>query len=82
MQKFDEVVNFLPFSGKKMCLHHVKKIKALLGMLARLPWGKRDMLGSIDREYGGVHVEYVSLIVSCYSLRKEGNCIWEGGWYC
>ena len=37
------------------------------------------MLGSMDREYGGVYVEYVSLIVSCYSLPLEGNCIWEGG---
>ena len=30
--------------------------KALLGMLARLPWGRRDMLGLMDREYGGVYV--------------------------
>ena len=34
--------------------------KALLGMVARLPWGRRDMSGSIDRKHG-VYVEYVSL---------------------
>ena len=45
------------------------KIKALLGMLARLPWGRRDMLGSMDGNNGGVKVEYVSLIVSCYWIK-------------
>ena len=41
------------------------RIKALLGILARLP---RDMhmLGSMDGKHGGVYVEYVSLMVSCY----------------
>ena len=37
------------------------------------------MLGSSDGKHGGVYVEYVSLIVSCYSLPWEGNCIWGGG---
>ena len=31
-------------------------------------WGRRDMLGLMDGEQGGVYVEYVSLIVSCYLL--------------
>ena len=43
-----------------------KKIKALLGMLARLPWGRRDVLGSINGNYEGVSVKYASLIVSCH----------------
>ena len=48
-------------------------IRALLGMLARLPWGRRDMLSSIDREYGGVYLEYVSLIhvLATHYRRKE-----------
>ena len=37
-----------------MCI----KIEVLLGMLARLPWGRRDMLGSM--KHGGVSVKYVS----------------------
>ena len=28
-------------------------------MLARLPWGRRDMLGSMKGKHGGVHVKYV-----------------------
>ena len=40
-------------------------IKALLGMLARLPWGRRDMLGSMNGKCEGVSVKYASLIVSC-----------------
>ena len=43
-------------------------IKALLGMLARLPWGRRNILASMVGEHGVAYVEYVSLIVSCYSL--------------
>ena len=42
------------------------EIKALLGMLARLPWGRRDMLGSMNGKYRGVSVKYASLIVSCH----------------
>ena len=38
-------------------------IKALLGMLARLPWGRRDMLGSMNGKYEGVSVKYESLIL-------------------
>ena len=34
-------------------------LKALLGMHARLPWGRRDMSGA---KHGGVYVEYVLLI--------------------
>ena len=37
-------------------------IKALLGMLARLPWGRRDKLASMNGKYGGVSVKYASLI--------------------
>ena len=35
-------------------------IKALLGMLelARLPVGRRDMLGSMNGKHGGVSVKY------------------------
>ena len=46
--------------------------KALLGMLARLPWGRRDMLGSMNEKHGGVNVKYVSLIpsmVSCHFIK-------------
>ena len=45
------------------------KIKALLGMLARLPWGKRDVLGSINGKYEGVSVKYASLIFSCHWIK-------------
>ena len=45
------------------------KIKALLGMLVRLPWGRRDMLGSMNGKYGGVSVKYASLIVSCLWIK-------------
>ena len=41
-------------------------IKALL---ARLPWGRRNISASMDGEHGVVYVECVSLIVSCYSLQ-------------
>ena len=41
-------------------------IKALLGMLARLSWGRRDMLGSTNGKHGGVSVKYVSLTVFCH----------------
>ena len=34
-------------------------IKALLGMLARLSWGRRNMIGSIDGRQGRVYLEYV-----------------------
>ena len=44
-------------------------IKALLGMLARLPWGRRDMLGSMNGKYEGLSVKYASLIVSCYWIK-------------
>ena len=42
------------------------KIKALLGMLARLPWGRSDVLGLMNGKYEGVYVKYASLIVSCH----------------
>ena len=38
-------------------------IKALLGMLARLPWGRGDMSGSMNGKHEGVSVKYASLIV-------------------
>ena len=44
-------------------------IKALLGMLARLPWGRRDVLGSTTGKYEGVSVKYASLIVSCHWIK-------------
>ena len=45
------------------------KIKALLGMLARLPWGRRDVLSSTNGKYEGVSVKYASLIVSCHWIK-------------
>ena len=50
-------------------MNHICKIKALPGVLARLPWGWRDMLGSMNGKHGGVYVKYVSLIVSCYWIK-------------
>ena len=32
--------------------------KALLGMLARLPWGRRNVLGLMNGKYEGVYVKY------------------------
>ena len=46
-----------------------RKIKALLGMLARLPWGRRDVSGSINGKYEGVSVKDASLIVSCQWIK-------------
>ena len=46
------------------------KIKALLGMLARLSWGRRDMLGSTNGKHGGVSVKYVSLTVFCHWIKS------------
>ena len=48
-----------------------KEIRSLLGMLARLPKGRRDMhmLGSMDGKHGGVYAEYVSLMVSFYWIK-------------
>ena len=37
---------------------HILKIKALLGMLARLSLGRRNMIGSIDGRQGRVCLEY------------------------
>ena len=45
------------------------KIKALLGMLARFPWGRRDVLSSTNGKYEGVSVKYASLIVSCHWIK-------------
>ena len=39
-----------------MVLETDKWIKALLGMLARLPRGRRGMLSSMNGKYGGVSV--------------------------
>ena len=44
-------------------------IKALLGMLARLPWGRRNVLGLMNGKYEGVYVKYASLIVSCHWIK-------------
>ena len=46
-----------------------KKIKALLGMLARLPWGRSDVLGLMNGKCEGVCVKYASLIVSCHWIK-------------
>ena len=56
------------FSTKKsFCLFaKLSLIKELLGMLARLPWGRSDMLGLMNGKYEGVYVKYASLIVSCH----------------
>ena len=45
------------------------KIKVLLGMLARLPWGRRDMLSSMNGKDGGVSVKYASLIVARHWIK-------------
>ena len=37
-------------------------------MLARLPWGKRDILGSMDGKHG-IDVECIPLMVSCYWIK-------------
>ena len=44
-------------------------IKALLGMLPRLPWGRSDVLGLMNGKYEGVYVKYASLIVSCHWIK-------------
>ena len=36
----------------------IVKIKALLGILARLPLGRRNMIGSMDGRQGRVYLEY------------------------
>ena len=36
-----------------------EKIKALLGMLARLSWGRINMICSMDGRQGRVHLEHV-----------------------
>ena len=46
-----------------------RKIKVLLGMLARLPWGREDMLGSMNGKHEGVPVKYASLIVSFHWIK-------------
>ena len=43
--------------------------QSVLGMLAKLPRGRRDMLGSMNGKHGGVSVKYVSLIISCHWLK-------------
>ena len=52
-----------------MKIRSAKGIKALFGMLARLPWGRRDMLSSMDGKHEGVYLECVSLMVSCYWIK-------------
>ena len=39
------------------------RINALLGMLSKLPLGRRDMLGAMDGKHGGyfMYVEYVDI---------------------
>ena len=48
---------------------HRPNIKELLGMLARIPWGRGDMLGSMNGKHEGVSVKYASLIVSCHWIK-------------
>ena len=71
---------FLLFTGKKRKVKRevfsdsyteatASAIKALLGMLARLPWGRRDVLSSINGKYGGVIVKYASPIVSYHWIK-------------
>ena len=43
--------------------------KALLGMLASLPWGRGDMSGSMNGKHEGVSVKYASLIVSFHWIK-------------
>ena len=52
-----------------MSMQTKNKIKALLGMLARLPWGRRNVLGLMNGKYEGVYVKYASLIVSCHLIK-------------
>ena len=47
------------------------KIKALLGMLARLPWGRRDMLGSMNGKHGGVPLD--KSIHYCMIVKDNGK---------
>ena len=42
------------FCSQAVPEHKYLIIKALLGMLARLPWGRRYMLGSMDGKHRGV----------------------------
>ena len=57
--------------GKEMeeKIYALFKIKAFLGMLVRLPWGRRDMSGSMNGKQGRVYVKYASLIVSCHWIK-------------
>ena len=56
---------------QKLCqaTNDPSQIKALLGMLARLPWGRGDMLGSMNGKHEGVSVNYASLIVSFHWIK-------------
>ena len=49
------------------------QIKALLGMLARLPWRRRDMSGSMNGKHEGVSVKYASQIVSFHCMIVKDN---------
>ena len=42
-------------------------IKALLGMLARLSWGKRNMIGSMDGRQGRVYLEYAKELTNKFA---------------
>ena len=49
----------LKFEFSELSQRPVLKIKAFLGMLARLSWGRRNMIGSMDGKDGRVCIEYV-----------------------
>ena len=78
---FDEISQFSMFSkpqqsgtGMQDTQHYLahatkQKIKALLGMLARFPWGKGDMLGSMNGRHEGVSAKHASLIVSFHWIK-------------
>ena len=58
------------------------KIKVLLGMLARLPWGRRGMLGSMNGKHEGVYVKCITnnllplhkSIHYCMMVKDSGKC--------
>ena len=65
----DENVERSQEKSARKAFASAKAIKELLGMLARLPWGRRDMLGSMNGKHRAVYVKYVSLIVTCHWIK-------------
>ena len=68
---------YLPIlrSGFRKFFDNHVLIKELLGMLARLPCGRRNMSGSMNGKHGGIYVKYVSLIVSFHWIKSIHCCM-------